>query len=71
MRWPWTKAQEPQPAVTEAERRQLNDLKAELAERHRHVDEMTTEVDDQARYLREQKDRNHIAARFRAAFQGR
>lgn len=71
MIWPWSKVREPEPAVTPDDRRQLEDLRSELAERHRHVDELAREAQEQARYLREERDRNHLAARFRAAFQGR
>lgn len=71
MRWPRKRYAEPGEAVTAQDRLQLKRLEAELAERHRHVDALAEETQQQARYLRRERERNHIAARFRAALQGR
>lgn len=73
MRWPWVRHPEPKPdpVVTPEDRRHLEELETELAARRRQMDARMKETTEQAGYLREEKERNHLADRFRAAFEGR
>lgn len=71
MRFPWRRAEpDPEPAVSVEELCELEQLRDDLAKRHRKIDRTTPEIRGRSAYLRDQRQANHIAERFRQAFQG-
>jgi hypothetical protein len=60
-----------EPAVSDAEHAELDELRAEVDAQRAEADITTSRIVGLSRYFVRVNDRNHLAERFRAAMHGR